>query len=330
MSSESETFDLAGKSASTIESTIRDAFTDEFPLSETIRLTFVTGAGKLARQKYDDGAAKAITGTLKQLGYEDNQSGGAGTFKLQHDTGKNLKTVVVYPKLSAVLENGLSSVGLQDKATASLIDEETPEYKLAYTSLNVFEKMVTSKCQTWSQKKGCIGAIEEIKKIAEGIEGKLLNGTVLTDSEQDFYDSVSITSLEEKETTLKEMMRKQVDEGKILQAERKLLLDQVSDRIDALSKEIAEADKQGKTKRVQNLTNLKEKVITRKSKLENISTVAPPPLRNQSEINKLRTELQPLEELEAKAKGRLLSVKETQAIAQKDEIIEEIAALEVS
>ena len=57
---------------------------------------------------------------------------------------------------------------------------------------------------------------------------------------------------------------------------------------------------------------------------------APPHrLRHEAEIHKLRLELQPLKNLEDGAKGRLLSVKETQALARKDEILEEIAKLEV-
>ena len=74
---ESETFDLGGQTAATIERTISDAFGNgnsgayEFPQiarGSMIRLTFVTGAGKLGRAKYDDGAAKAVTSTLRSLG----------------------------------------------------------------------------------------------------------------------------------------------------------------------------------------------------------------------------------------------------------------------
>ena len=291
----------------------------------------MTGAGKLARQKYDDGAAKAVTGTLRDLGYEDDQSGGAGTFKLQHDTGKNLKTVVVYPKVATALDKGVSGVSLQDSGQQeTLLDSTSPHYKLAYSSMNVFEKMVGSKCQTWSQKKACIGAIDEVKKVAQDVDSKLLSGTPLSDAEQDFYDAVSLSALEEKQAVLKEMMHKQVDEGKITSQERKVLLEQVNESLDTLSKEIGDAEKGGKAKRVQNLTVGKEKALARREKLEKLSPKAPPPLKNQAEIAKLRSEMQPLEEIEAKAKGRLLSIKETQAVSRKEEVLEEISELEVS
>ena len=67
---ESETFDLAGQNVTTIiTNTIQSAFRDPLPTTEMVRITFVTGAGKLGRQKYDDGAAKAVTLTLRELGF---------------------------------------------------------------------------------------------------------------------------------------------------------------------------------------------------------------------------------------------------------------------
>ena len=83
---ESETFDLAGQNVTTITNTIRSAFSEPMPLTEMIRITFVTGAGKLGRQKYDEGAAKAVTSTLRELGYEEDRGASAvlecaGSFK---------------------------------------------------------------------------------------------------------------------------------------------------------------------------------------------------------------------------------------------------------
>lgn len=53
---ESETFDLAGHSPASIENIVTSAFSTPFSLPEMIRITFVVGAGKLSRQKYDDKA----------------------------------------------------------------------------------------------------------------------------------------------------------------------------------------------------------------------------------------------------------------------------------
>ena len=180
---------MAGKSAATIERAVQDAFATPFALSETIRLTFVTGAGKLGRQKYDEGAAKAVTGPLKDLGYQDDAGGGPGTYKLQHDTGKNLKTVVVYPQVTAA---AVPTGAMQHLSIAptndSLIPEGTPQHIIAFCTISTFEKMMGSMCPSWSQKKGCMTAIEDLNETVKGLDDKLMTGVPLSEAEQDFYD----------------------------------------------------------------------------------------------------------------------------------------------
>lgn len=332
---ESETFDLAGQSVSTITNTIRSAFADPFPLKNTmIRVTFVTGAGKLGRQKYDEGAAKAVTSTLRELGFEEDRGAScvvecAGSFKLQHDTGKNLKTVVVFPN---ILGEDEIPDGMDDPESSnnkdSLLPENSPKHMIAMSSKNVFQRMVTSKCPAWSQKKGMVGAIDELKKLLDGLDAKLLSGTPLSDAEQEFYDSVSSTVLAEKEAFVKKEMQEQVEGGKLTLWEKNTLLKQVNERLGTIGKEIQES--QGKPKKLEKLETMKEKAQKRKALLEEIDPRPPHPLRLAKEINKLRLERQPLQKMEEAAKGRLLSVKETQTLARKTEIDEEIASLEES
>lgn len=329
----------------TITTNIRDAFSDPLPLQEMIRITFVTGAGKLARQKYDEGAAKAVTATLRELGYEEDRGASAvlecaGSFKQQHDTGKNLKTVVVFPRVvggnasqdNNEIDNAMQNLGIAGDATKndSVFGESSAEHSIAFSSMTVFERMLSSKCQTWTQKKGCSTAIVAIKTKLEEMEQKLMSGTPLTDAEQKFYDNVSMSSLEDKLSFVKEQMHKQVDDGKITVVERKALLEQVGERLATLTKETALAEKEGKAKRVQNLNNMTSKAEERKAKLESITPKSPPPLKHEAEIAKLRKELEPLLAVEdASSKGRLLSLKETQALGRKEEILEHIEQLEV-
>ena len=309
---------------------MKDAFEKPFSLAETIRLTFVTGAGKLARQKYDDNAAKAVTAPLKELGYEDDAGGGAGTYKLQHDTGKNLKTVVVYPKVLPSDADGAAS-DLQKLAIAgeSLVPEGTPEHKIAFASMSTFERMVGSMCASWSQKKGCIKAIEDLNTIIQGLDQKLMTGTPLSDAEQDFYDSVSAQSLSDKAAKVKDLMHSQVEKGELTPSEKSFLLQQVSDRIDNLQTELAEAEEANKAKRVETLKKNLEKAKDRKEMLSKIAPRAVHPLKNNGQIAKLRRELAPLLQLEAATKSRLLSLKESQSMARKEEIEAEIEDLEV-
>ena len=208
-----------------------------------------------------------------------------------------------------------------------LLPEGSPEQVIAMSSETVFERMLASKCPTWSQKKGCVAALEQIKKIVEDLDAKLLSGTPLTDSEQDMYDAVSIASLEEKESYVKAQMHSQVENGNLTKQELDMLLNQVSEKIATLDKEISQS--QDKPKKVEKLKAMKQKAEDRQAMLEKVEAKAPPRLRHEAQIQKLRVELQPLQQLEDSAKGRLLSVKETQTLARKEEILEEIAELEV-
>jgi len=271
------------------------------------------------------------------VGFEEDRGASCvkeceGTFKLQHDTGKNLKTVVVFPRIGGSAsgdgnDNGDSLAG--SDAPASMFPKGSPEEMIALSSKNVFESMVRSRCQTWSQKKGCATALGEIKAVFESLDGKLLQGNALTDVEQTFYDQVSVNALEEKQTYVKDQMVHQVDEGSITNEEKVQLLSQVTERLETIAKEIAEAEKKDQPKKVEKLQGAKEKAEARKDKLSKISPKPPPPLKHQAEIFQLRSELRPLLELEEGSKGRLLSVKETQSLGRKDDILEEISNLEV-
>lgn len=326
-----------------IEHMIRDAFTQPFELSEMIRLTFITGAGKLGRAKYDENAARAMTTALRELGYQEDRGASAtmdcaGTFKLQHDTGKNLKTVVVFPKVSTIngLQQAMGNAAISHDGNHNatnavpLIEEGSIEQKLIQTPVNLFPKMVESKCETWNQKKSCTQAINKLKQLAESLDQKLMQGKPLSDSEQEYYNSVSITVLEEKLTCLRDMMTAQADSGRITTEEKKQLMEQITDRITTLSNEMSEAEIQGKAKRVENLKVQLDKAKARQTKIQSASTILPPKLKNEDAIIKLRKEQLPLLELEKAAKGRLLSIKESQSMARKDEIENEVHELELS
>ena len=334
LSLESETFDLAGHGISTIEKQIHDGFAESLPLSEMIRLTFITGAGKLGRQKYDEGAAKAVTSTLRELGYEEDRGASAvlecgGTFKLQHDTGKNLKTVVVFPRVTGgVGEKEMEALKLN--STKPLLAEDSPAYKLAHSSFDVFKRNIPNKCPSWSQTKGCVAALNSINESLQGLESKLMSGTVLTDAEQVFYDSVSLSSIEEKLSFVRERMHELVEAGDITADERRILLEQVNEKIKSFDTEIEQAQKETKMKRVE---NLQAKRLSFQDRKKHVESIAPKPLhslKHEAEIHKLRKELLPIEEIEEKAKGRLMTLKENQSVAKKDEILEKISELEVS
>lgn len=330
---ESETFDLAGNSVSTIETTIKSAFATPLELNDMIRLTFITGAGKLGRSKYDDDAAKTVTSTLRDLGYVEDRGASAvvecaGSYKSQHDTGKNLKTIVVFPLIQTLNDTmGDLALGGSQKGPAILADG-SPQQLIAMASMNTFEKMLTSKCPSWTQKKACVTVIEEVKAVVMGLDNHLLQGTPLTDSEQEFYDECDLTSLENKENYTKSEMQKHVEEGNITTLEKKRLLAQVQEKLQVLEGDIKDATENQKPKKLQKLQAQKQKLTEREETLGAIKTCMPHPLKHQPEIEKLRKEMQPLLKLEKETKGRLMSIKETTAMGRKDEIEDEILYFE--
>ena len=311
---ESEVFDLAGQNATTIQQTVRTAFSEPLEIDQMIRITLITGAGKNSRQKYDSDAAKSVTSVLMKLGYEEDRGASgtldcAGKFKLQHDTGKNLKTVVIYPRINETKDNIL-----EEDHVESLIPVNSPDYKIAMSNINTFRNIITNKCPTWADKKGCLACVENLQSMMNELDGKLCKGAVLEASEQDFYDNV--TDLSEKQTYLKNEIQKQVfEQGKITEKEKEILLTMASDKMATLKKEHKSTIKN----------------LQRKEALLEIDPIPPYPLKHENEIRKLvKDKLAPIETLEQKTKGRLLTLKETQMIAQKDELLDLIHQYELS
>ncbi|CAJ1969358.1 unnamed protein product [Cylindrotheca closterium] len=329
-STESSTFDLGGQNVTTITNNITSAFQDPLPIQEMIRITFVTGAGKLGRQKYDADAAKAVTSALRDLGFEDDRGAScvkecAASFKLQHDTGKNLKTVVVFPRIQE--DDAPASgdgTGSNQASTVPVIAKGSVEDLIVSTSNAVFKNMTKSKCPSWSEKKECMGALSNIKTMLEELDQKLVTGTPLTDGEQEFYDSVSSDSLDEKQGIVKDLMHSQVEEGGITSREKKQLLSQVSERLEKVSAELEEAE----GKKAEKLNGMKAKLEARKEMLSGITPKPLPKLKHETEILTLRAELLSLSDVVDAAAGRLLSLKESKALARKEEVEEEIADFE--
>lgn len=304
-----------------------------------VRLTFIVGAGKLGRQRYDEAAGRIVTTTLRSLGFQEDHGAScvvecAGTYKLQHDTGKNLKTVVVFPKIAVSTSSSKNGHDNNTQHTElsplSLNQPSSPENVCAISSLSVFSNMLKNKCPSWSQKKGCLQVLQEIVEQIKHFENKLLNGDLLTPAEQEWYDAISLDNISEKEILVKKEMAAHVENGRITMREKKCLLAQVTERIEKLEREISDASKDNKVKKVETLLNLKQKAEERKKAIGDITPEAPHPLKHHLDIIKLRQELKPLLKLEESCKGRLLSLKETTTLARKDEILSEIKKLEVN
>ena len=342
-SKESETFDLAGMNPTTITSTIKDAFSTPFEDLpddvEMIRITLVTGAGKLGRSRYDENAAKIVGQELRALGYEQDSSASCvkacgGSFKSQHDTGKNLKTIVVFPQVMEKLTTGVDGGESTDNhsggggggSISNLLSKQ--EEMIVSCPNNIFENLVKKNCPSWSEKKYCNLSVARIQELVSGMEERLIQGQVLTDAEQELYDSVPTDSLKEKHNIVRNLMQDHVEHGNITQLEKAQLIAQAKERLQGLQDELDSAKAEGKPKKVERLSANKTKLEARVGMLEKTTPKPPRPLKYQAEIGELQKELSPLLKLEEGAKGRLLTVKETQQMGRKDDILEEIQQLQ--
>ena len=293
-----------------------------------IRITFLVGGGKLSRSKYDAKAMQTVTSTLKQLDYTEDRGASCvlecgGCYKTQHDTNKNVLTVVVFPK---VVDCGNDKYQTNSKGEEyePLIPTNSPGYKLAVCSLNpTFHN--STYCPTYLEKKECQNCIEGLLQVEQAIEDKLTKGQPLDAGEQAFYDESQ--DLKEKYTTVQKEASKHVEDGRLTVDEKAILVEMNEKRIQTLMAEKSSASVAEKLK----------KAMTRKQQLQSLTDDVlsmnvsyPPPLRHESQLTTLRKKLLPLHTLEEASRGRLLTLNETRLMTEKEEIEAEIERLELN
>jgi hypothetical protein len=314
---ESETFDLGGLGPDTIQNVVEHAMNEPFALSEMIRITLVVGAGKQSRQKYNAGAMKVVTSTLQNTcGFTEDRGASCvlecqGMYKVQHDTGKNLKTVVIFPKIVPDKSGDASASTSGEGGSSLLFPKSSMEYKVAASSLSVFRNMVQAKCPTWSEKKTLLQLIEQdlVEKIISPVDDLLMRGQRVPEDLQNYYDNVMV-EISQKQQFVKETMHNQVDASDLTQLEVDHLLEQVQHRI-STGNDNPKA-----------LAKAKERL----QKLTSISPSSHANLKHHAELGRLWKQVNNIKIPDTT--GRLLSVHESQLIGKRDELLEEIDQLE--
>ena len=185
---------------------------------------------------------------------------------------------------------------------------------VACSSAAVFKRLLASKAPTWTEKKALLQNLEDSQAIVAEFDGKLMKGQSLDATEQKVYDSVE--DLDEKMNEVRTSMAAHVEAGTLTSTEKALLLEQVDAKL-----EEATAAKQAK--KVENLSKRKETI-------EKSDGAFLPPLKAEVHISKCRDEIVPLKKVEAAAKGRLMTMKETEAMGKLLDLEEEISRLEIN
>lgn len=315
----SEQFDLAGYTEVRTRDVIVGAFTKPLDApTEMVKFTFIVGGGKLVRSRYDEELPKWVTNSLRELGYSEDRSAALdfssqGTFKHQHDTGQNLKVVIVFPHVTCAQVSSSSEV-----ITTPTIDTTSKEYIITVAELETFKEIISHKVESWALKKRALKVLQDARARFEELEQKLVQGTLLTPEEQLFYDA-NPSCDQEKINWLQSEIKSMVESGKLTQTEKDVLLENLKSNIETIAEEINVAHAEQKQKRLEKLMEKKLMMEQRKRAVESISPISFP-LKYASEIHSLVCRLQPLLLLEEKGRSMSLTLADLKTLEEKDEI----------
>jgi hypothetical protein len=318
--------------ATSIRSIITDAFSQPFSsISNMIRITFIVGGGKLSRQKYDEKAMQAVTSTLKQLEYEEDRGASCilecgGCYKIQHDTGKNVFTVVVFPRVVGSVKQGPKQGENRKEAEddVPLLPKDSPGYKMAVCILApTFQNLLSTHCPTYTEKKECLKCLAGLLELEQALEHKMIGGHALDAGEQSFYDESS--ELKEKYEFTQQEANRHIEDGRLTPEERRLLVEMNQKRIETL---MADQNSALVAKKLKKALVRKEQLQSLSNEVNSLTQL--PPLRNESRIFTLRKKLLSLQAIEDSSRGRLLTLDETRALTEKFDIENETERLEMS
>jgi len=330
-STESDEFELAGYDQARCDEFAKSAFSDPFELQEMVKLSFVVGGGKLVRQKFSDDLPKMFMAALTAIGFVDDstaacEAGSGGKFKFQHDTGKNLKFVHVFPRISAARPVAGGGEGEEEEEEAEE-KPTSPEDMLCRCPQKDFERLLAEHVGTYAEKRKLLDIIKGRISSLEQIEAKMARLEQLSTEEQTLFDDVGADELREKTKFLTGELQRMVDQGQLTTAEKAAFLEQLEGKIAAVEAELAKAEAEGKAKKVQALAQQREVAQKTRAAVKDAPSASLPSLRHASELRKLHGKIAELNRIEKASKGHY-SMDELKRLGERPEIEEAISVLE--
>jgi len=244
MSPTTEEYDLDGYGPADCDELATGAFKDPIVCTEMIRLTFVVGGGKKVRQKYSPDLPKMLCDSLRAVGYEEDKGAALsldsqGTFKYQHDTGKDLKYIHVFPfvTIQEVTDNTLRIGGYR-------VDSMPPEIKCMLCEMDTFKGLVKDKCPTFSQKRALLRAMKGVQTRFEEFEKRMTEMQPLTPEEKELYESQ--VEFPEKLEYLTKLVQDVVGACKVNKPEQDILIREITEKMKKAEAAIKEAAAEGK------------------------------------------------------------------------------------
>lgn len=332
--------------------------------TEMVRFTFVVGGGKLVRSKYDEDLPKWITASLREIGFSEDRSAAldfssqgmnvfrvimirlllllllllcillfvtqfgdcsVGTYKQQHDTGQNLKTISVFPRVTC--SAGKQGGGVAASADKSATGTKTPEYIIAASELDTFKEIVLAKTHSWKQKKKLLKVLQDSCDYFQTLEAKLIRGELLDATEQATYDA-NTGQDEHKLSWLQAEIKHHVDSGNITEREKAEIMSTIDANITTVVAEIEKATSEAKPKKVTMLEEKRRGLVERRGVIQNIQALSHHRLKHGDEIQKLRVKILCFGPLEDKQRAQGLTLEELKILEPKPDIEASIAGLE--
>ena len=327
-STSSEQYDLTNFTEAKTRDLISTAFSRPLDApSEMVKFTFVVGGGKLVRSRYPEDLPKWMTNSLREIGFVEDRSAALdfssqGTFKHQHDTGQNLKVVIVFPRLTC----GESKEGNPSTAAEPTLDTNSKEYIVCSAELETFKEIVNHKVESWTLKKRLLKILQDSKILCDSLEQKLVQGIQLSSYEQSIYDS-NPGSANEKINWLQEEIKSMVDSGRLTNVEKSHLVESMNINLATLEEELNQAKTEGKEKKIEKIVEKKQNILSRKQTIEHISPIIHQ-LKYANEIHALVARLQPLYALEEKGRSMSLTIADLKTLEEKHELEERIVEYE--
>ena len=331
---ESEQYDLGGYTELRAKELIATAFSSPLEMpTKMIKFTFIVGGGKLVRSRYADDLPKWVNSALRDVGFSEDRSAAEtfdsqGTYKQQHDTGQNLKYIIVYPFVQCSSQKAPDCAGNVEGLTPAETNTSSPEYITVACELSTLKDIVATKCPSYKQKKRLLQHLQKADEEFKQIEAKLVSGAPLDSREQFTYDSNSGND-EEKIAWLQSEIKHMVEKGFLTAFEKEEVLDHVKSNESAAAAELESAKAENKPKKAEKLLAKLEAISARKNLIDSHK----PHVHRfacAEQLHKLYLRLFPLRALEDKGRSMSLTLADLKTLEEKSDIEAAILTLQSS
>lgn len=317
--------DLGNFTSASANDLILAAFSTPISSSIMFRATFVCGGGKLVRAKYPDSLPKDLMSALSSIGYKED--GGAhthiscaGSFKYQHDTGKNLKYVHVYPRICET--SFVTHLNGHEDNSDGEEKSQTPSELVLTASQHAFEGILSC-VPSLNQKKTLLNLLKQSANTLKSADAKLVKMEPLTTEEQALYDMA--VEIPEKAAWLSTKMEEQVEKGPLTHTEQKEIAEKLTANLAKLTEEMSNFEIFDTNPKAVKLQKMHE-VLTKKK--EALSAIKPSviPVKRASEYSSLQKQLAVLEKIEQSKVPQPLEV--MMQLSKKPSILAQIKEIE--